>query len=356
MKPTIFIGLVLVVIASGYFALQAQAPTQENLIFEEGRGGGEVQGIQDVVQQPTPTPDPFYDLTIPYLRERYYESSLGDLKPYTKAGSYQSYVTSYDSDGLTIFGLLTIPAGQKPAEGWPAIVFVHGYIAPSIYKTTQRYEDHVDFLARNGLVVFKIDLRGHDQSEGQPGGAYYSSDYVIDVLNARAALQKTDFVNPNGVGLWGHSMAGNVTFRAMVAEQNIPAVVVWAGAGYTYDDFVKYGVDDNSYRPPQQDSAITRRRTLLRELHGTYNPDDEFWKQVSPQNYLEGVMGAINLHHAADDSVVNVGYGRDLMKVLDGTAIEHELYEYQNGGHNIEGVSFNLAMERTVNFFIQKLR
>lgn len=138
---------------------------------------------------------PFADMTIPYLRSRKYNSRLGELKEYKSSLAYDSYLTSYDSDGLKINGLLTIPKGNEPDGGWSAIVFVHGYIAPNTYKTTQKYEEYVDYLARNNLVVFKIDLRGHGESEGETGGAYYSSDYVIDTLNARAALGSSDFVN-----------------------------------------------------------------------------------------------------------------------------------------------------------------
>ena len=153
--------------------------------------------LQQAVVSPTPNPTntPFYDLTVPYLRNRDYKSELGSREEYSKNGTYTTYVTSYTSDGLKINGLLTIPAGEKPANGWPAIVFVHGYIPPKTYQTTERYVDYVDYLARNGFVVFKIDLRGHGNSEGQAGGGYYGSDYVIDTLNARAALQSTDFVN-----------------------------------------------------------------------------------------------------------------------------------------------------------------
>src|SRR5690606_8606887 len=105
-------------------------------------------------------------------------------------------------------------------------------------------------LARNGFVVFKIDLRGHAESEGEAGGGYYGSDYVVDTLNARAALASSDFVNPKKIGHWGHSMAGNVTSRALAAMPEIPAVTIWGGAVYTYSDMQKYGIDDNSYRPP----------------------------------------------------------------------------------------------------------
>jgi len=253
--------------------------------------------------KPESAKDPFDSMTIPYLREREYESQIGEMKLYREYPNYTSYLTNYMSDGNKINALLTIP---KPEGPHPAIVFVHGYIAPSIYQTTEKYVEYVDYLARSGFVVFKIDLRGHGSSEGLPTGSYYSGDYVIDTLNAYSALQNLESVDPKQVGLWGHSMAGNITFRSMVAKQNIPAVVIWAGAGFTYDDLQAYRIMDTSYRPPSTNTEVSERRARLRELHGEFDSSDSFWQQVTPINYLEGVQGAIQLNHSVDDNVVSI--------------------------------------------------
>jgi dipeptidyl aminopeptidase/acylaminoacyl peptidase len=304
--------------------------------------------------QPSIAPFPFQELTIPYLRSREYKSSLGELEKYSENSNYTTYLTDYNSDGLKINGLLTIPKGGSAGK-YPAIVFVHGYIAPSIYKTTERYSDHIDFLARNGFVVFKIDLRGHDQSEGEAGGSYYSGDYIIDTLNAYAALQGADFVDPKRVGLWGHSMAGNVTFRSFVAKQDIPAVAIWAGAGFTYSDLQEYRIMDQSYRAPQQTTERARKRQELRDKYGDFNPESEFWKQVTPINYLTGISGTVGLFHAINDTVVSIAYSRNLDNILNQSGIPHEYYEYPSGEHNIEGFSFTQAMQKTVEFFKKNL-
>ncbi len=299
----------------------------------------------------TPTPMPYAEMTIPYLRNRSYESTLGERIVYEDYPSYTSYLTSYQSDKLKVNGLLTIPKGEAPTGGWPAIVFVHGYIPPTQYITTEKYIAYVDTLARNNFVVFKIDLRGHGESEGEPTGAYYSEGYVIDVLNARSALMSSNFVNKSKIGLWGHSMAGNVTIRALAAMQNIPAVVIWAGAVFTYEDMQKYGLSDNSYRPPSQVTQRVSRRNEMFRIHGQFNKDNEFWKQAIPVNYLGESTGAIQLHHPIDDGVVNVNYSRDLSKILEEKGVKYEFYEYQGGGHNIESPYFETAMQRTVDFY-----
>jgi dipeptidyl aminopeptidase/acylaminoacyl peptidase len=211
-------------------------------------------------------------------------------------------------------------------------------------------------LARNGFVVLKIDLRGHGQSEGLPGGGYFGSDYVVDTLNAYSALKSSGFVNPKRVGMWGHSMAGNILMRSAVVKQDIPAIVIWAGAVYSYTDQRKYGINDQSYRPPQQLSTQQNRRRELYEKVGSPSAKSPFWRQVAPVYFLNDLKGAVQIDHAVDDDVVNIGYSRDLVSLLNQTSVPHEFYEYQSGGHNIQGESFTLAMQRTVAFFKKYLK
>ena len=296
-------------------------------------------------------PQQIKNMTVPVLREREYTSTLGERTEYSDNGSYTTYLTSFQSDGFKVNGLLTIPKGQAPEKGWPAIVFVHGYIPPTLYATTEKYTAYIDYLARNGFVVFKIDLRGHGDSEGQPGGGYYGSDYIVDTLNARAALASSDFVSKDAIGLWGHSMAGNVVMRSFAVKPEIPAVVIWAGAVYSYEDQRKYGIQDNSYRPPDVTRVPILSRQRLYDLVGSPSATSPFWSKVAPTNFLRDLKGAIEIHHAVDDSVVNIGYSRDLITLLDKTQVPHQLYEYATGGHNIEGSSFNLAIQRTTDFY-----
>lgn len=310
----------------------------------------------ETFSSPSPSPFLFEELTIPFLRSREYKSTLGQLQKYSETGSYTSYLTYYDSDGLRINGLLTKPKGERPSGGWPAIIFIHGYIPPASYKTTQNYYDYVDFLAKNGFVVFKIDLRGHGDSEGEPGGAYYSSDYIIDVLNAYSALQNSDTADPEKIGLWGHSMAGNIVLRSLAVKTDIPAVSIWSGAVYTYRDFADYGISDGSYHPPANNVPRQARRKLLMDTYGNPKDGNPFWNLVAATNYLADIKGAVQLNHATDDNIVDIGYSRNLNNLLDKTQIPHEFNEYANGGHNITYPAFTPSMQNTLDFFITYLK
>lgn len=341
-KKILFALMLFALLGGGFLVFKRTATSPEPLVNEL---------TNFTTATPAPTPMPFADLTIPYLRGRQYQSTLTALNQYADHAAYTSYLTSYDSDGLRINGLLTKPKGAMPQGGWPGIVFVHGYIPPTTYQTTQKYEDYVDYLARSGFVVFKIDLRGHGDSEGEPSGGYFSADYVIDTLNARAALASSSFVNPKAIGLWGHSMAGNIVMRAFAVRPETPAVVIWAGAVYTYLDLSEYGISDNSYRPLPSNSQSQRKRQQLRQIYGDPADGNPFWKLVAPTNYLEELKGAIQLDHATDDPTVSIEYSKNLTKLLDATSVPHEFYEYPSGGHNISGSSFSQAMAHTVQFF-----
>lgn len=327
-----------------------------------GKSGDKKIGIisktdSKITKSSSPTPFPFEELTIPYLRVKKYESKLEQLTLLSENNGYTSFLTSYKSDGFKINALLTKPSGEMPNGGWPAIVFVHGYIPPNQYQTNgQAYSSYVDYLAKSGFVVLKIDLRGHADSEGEAGGGYFGSDYIVDTLNAYSALQSTNFVNSNKIGLWGHSMAGNVLLRSFAAKPDIPAVVIWSGAVYSYTDREKYGINDSSFQSlGLTPTRLNKRRELIAK-YGNPSNDSQFWKLVAPTNYLNDLKGAIQLDHALDDTVVNIGYSRDLNKLLDRTSVVHELNEYLTGGHDIEGESFTKAMDNTVDFFKKYLK
>jgi dipeptidyl aminopeptidase/acylaminoacyl peptidase len=301
------------------------------------------------------------DITIQYLRDLEIDGSEITLEEELAPGSnYHQYLASYISEGNKIYGLLAIPFEDPPQGGFKAIVFNHGYIPPTVYRTTERYVAYVDYLARSGFVVFKIDLRGHGNSQGEPSGSYFSPGYTIDAIAALKSLQTMDNIDPQGIGMWGHSMAGNLVLRAMLVEPDVKAGVIWAGAVYSYADFVKYGINDNTYRPPDtsgdQNASGARRRS--REIFDTYGRPDtgsEYWKAVSLTENIQFLNSPLQLHHAQDDPVVNIGYSYDLAAVLQEHGKEYEFYTYEGGGHNLVSPYFEQAMQRTVEFFRKNL-
>lgn len=350
----IFVLLLLVLIAVAS-ATSIFSPKKEVLL--PSREGGAVE---------TPSIKYVSPISIEYLRGFSFDSPAPTIeKKLTNGNNYEKYIASYISEGNKIYGLLTIPTTQAPDGGYPAIVFNHGYIPPEQYVTTEKYNSYVDALAREGFVVFKIDFRGHGNSEGIPSGTYFSSAYTIDAISALKSLQKMGEVNANRIGMWGHSMAGNLVLRAMLVNNEIKAGVIWAGAVYSYKDFAKYGIQDSSYRQPSPDVREKRKETAnreesekiqeLRDDKKEVDFTDDFWSSISLTQNIDYLENPVQIHHSIDDSTVDIGYSRDLADILEKTGKNYEFYEYESGGHNIEGAAFNAAMGRTVSFFKENL-
>ncbi|MBP8291692.1 MAG: alpha/beta fold hydrolase [Caldilineaceae bacterium] len=340
------------------------APTPAPLALPTPTPMPEPTPTTELAPEPTVAPadpDPAFpvgaELTIAALLEREIAGSAVTIEQQLENGAnYARYIASYISEGNKIYGLLTVPFGDAPAGGHKAIVFIHGYIPPDIYRTTERYVAYVDALARAGFVVFKIDLRGFGDSEGEPAGAYFSPAYSIDAIAALKSLQTLDYVDPAGIGLWGHSMAGNVTLRAMLVEPAIRAGVIWAGAVYSYDDFTRYAIDDPSYNPATTAATASQRAgRLIRETYGPPDTTVPYWQAVSLTEHLDLLEAPLQLHHAVDDDVVNIGYSADLAAALAAANKIYEFYQYEGGGHNINSPYFDQAMQRTIEFFREHL-
>ena len=108
--------------------------------------------------------------------------------------------------------------------------------------------------------MFRPDYRGHDRSEGRAVGAYFSPAYTVDVLNAVASLKALDGADPERIGMWGHSMGGGITLRAMVVAGEIKAGVIWAGVVAPYSDlFERF---EKVPEPQNHVLALQRRRRL----------------------------------------------------------------------------------------------
>ena len=310
------------------------------------------------VASPSPAPvasDPtLVPLAIDAMRQREYPGSeLAIEQTLAPGANYRRYVASYQSDGFKIFGLLTLPNGPKPATGWPVIIFNHGYIPPTVYRTTERYVAYVDAFARDGYIVFKPDYRGFGSSQGQAVSAYYAPDDTVDVLNAVTTLQRYPQADANRVGMWGHSMGGNITLRALVIDPRIKVAVIWAGVTATYKDMLENWHPPAADRPPPSFAGSARQNYLGQ--FGTPEQNPHFWDSISPMAYLSDITAPIQLHHGTADVEVPLQFSQSLANDLHAANKPVELYTYPGSDHNI-AQGFALAMSRSVAFFDRYLR
>lgn len=298
-----------------------------------------------------------HPLSIEEMRGKNYPGSDLVIEQTLEDGSnYHQYVASYRSEELKIYGLLTVPIGENPpAGGWPVIAFNHGYIPPDQYRTTEKYVDYVDAFARNGYIVFKSDYRGHGESEGRSEGAYYSPAYAIDVLNALSSLKKFPEANPNKIGMWGHSLGGNITLRSLLLSKDIKAAVIWAGVVGSYQDLLNRWRGRSQDLTPQARMHVSEIRRAFIKEYGTPESNPSFWDSIDPTKHLADLTAPVQLHHGTSDETVPLLFSQNLADGLKQAQKEVELYTYEEDNHNISQ-SFNLAMQRSIDFFDKYLK
>jgi dipeptidyl aminopeptidase/acylaminoacyl peptidase len=298
---------------------------------------------------PTVTPVPF-PLQISAMRAREYPGSDVVIESTLDPGvNYNRYYVSYLSEGLKIYALMTVPNGEKPATGWPVIIFNHGFIPPDVYVSTERYIAYVDLIARSGYIVFRSDYRGHGNSEGEAGGAYSRPDYTVDVLNAVSTMKRFPEADPNRIGMWGHSMGGYITLRSMVITGDIKAGVIWAGVVASYPDLLYRWRRASSSSVPSTPRPGSWR-TMLVETYGSPEENPEFWNSISANSYLADLSGPIQLHHGTLDEDVPLEFSELLFYQMLEAQQYVELYKYDGDNHNISNY-FSTAMQRTIEFF-----
>ncbi len=306
----------------------------------------------------TPTAVPANPLSISFMRAQSYPGSTITIEQQLEDGlNYHQYITSYKSEGLKIFALLTVPIGDKPKTGWPVILFNHGYIPPEVYRTTERYLAYVAGFAEHGYIVFKPDYRGNGFSEGKPEGAYYSPAYSIDVLNALSSIKKYSYADPNRVGVWGHSLGGNLALRILVIRPDeVKASVIWGGVVGSYDDLINNWQRRVPYQPSVRE--ITQRnnnRQNIVQKYGTPKSNPDFWNTIDPTYYIKDITVPIQLDVGSEDEEVPIAFSKSLRDKLKIERKIVEYFEYPGSDHNISQ-GFNEAMANSLRFFDKYLK
>ncbi|MVN85930.1 prolyl oligopeptidase family serine peptidase [Deinococcus sp. HMF7620] len=291
-------------------------------------------------------------MSIPAARQKAYPGSALTVRQTLAAGStYTRQVVSYQSDGLRINALLTVPRGTPPKGGWPAIVFNHGYIPPNVYRTTERYVAYQDAFARAGFVTLKSDYRGHDSSQGEALGGYYAPGYTTDVMNALSSLKRDGRVNAARIGMWGHSMGGFLTLRAMVIDRQVKAGVIWAGVVGDYHQLLN---EWNNPVPASIPARILNLRKQAVAKYSTPRQNPQFWNQLSATSYLRDLGGPVQLHIGTADKEVPVAFHTSLATRLKALGKPVQNYVYPGDNHDLSR-NLRVALDRSVKFFQQHL-
>lgn len=117
------------------------------------------------------------------------------------------------STGLSLAALIDAPTGDGPH---PLVILLHGF-------TGWKEEEHLASLARElaaaGIIALRFDAPGSGDSEGTWEHDYRLTNYIQAVPQVRAWALEHLPVQPDHIGIWGHSMGG---FAAIASAARYP--------------------------------------------------------------------------------------------------------------------------------------
>ncbi|MGV9455192.1 alpha/beta hydrolase family protein [Streptomyces sp. NPDC003635] len=303
-------------------------------------------GPRTTTASPTPS-KPVAPVSIQALIQREHDGSglrLGTVL--ARTGAYTSYAVTYESDGLTISGLLNIPRGKGP---FPALVLAHGYIDPAVYTTGRGLAREQDLLAREGYVVLHTDYRNHARSDDDSDNdVNLRLGYTSDVIGAVMALRESGRPEIDGdrIGLLGRSMGGGVVYNTLVVAPGlVDAAVVFAPvSGRPQDNLERFQRGEGDPIAAEIDAA-----------HGTPKENPEFWRNVSPLTFVERVTEPLLIHHGTADDTCPPAWTKRTVAAFEAAGKDVELRWYQGEGHTF-GPRWPDSMDATTAFFERHLR
>jgi len=112
-----------------------------------------------------------------------------------------------------------------------------------------------------------------------------------------------------------------------------------------------------SYQPSQRELALRNNyRQKIIDQYGTPKSNPSFWQTIDPTFHLSDITTPIQLHTGGNDEEVPVDFSVSLRDKLKKAGKVVEYYNYPSGDHNISSPDFELAMQRSIDFFDKYLK
>ena len=287
---------------------------------------------------PTPTLTPFEEYTINYLRKRTYGGGkIEILEKLSETDLYAAYSIRYPSDGLHIYGFVTVPKGSGP---FPVIVSIHGYAPSGTYNIFEPTYDFADYFAANQFIVFHPGLRNHPPSDR--GDNLLRVGMTVDVMNLLALIKaRADLpaelasADTNRLGLWGTSMGGEIALRVITIHPDIKATVLYST------------LSGNTERNSKQLYEVLQDQDFQLDAQVPL----EVLDRISPMYYYYQIKSAVQMHHGTADSTVSISWAAETCNFLESAGVSVQCIYYQGAQHIFNRSNFEKLLRNALEFF-----
>lgn len=322
---------------------------------------------------PTPLPTPtrttkqaLQPYTIAGLRERDFQSGgITIRETLLESQRFTRYLIEYPSEGLTIRGVMQIPAeGEAP---FPVVVMNHGFFSRTVYQSGDGTDRAAEFLNRKGYLTVSSDYRswgGSDTAE-----SLFYSGLVIDVINLMNAIPSIPQADPERIGMWGHSMGGGVTLKVLTVDSRVKAAVLYSSVSGDFADLIArwgpgclgdviegelaFGCNSSDILP------LDLPPDLIAAYFNAVS-DPVMLEAVSPLYHLESVTAPVQIAYGTEDGRDYSGtppeWSQKIHRALLEAGVSAELFAYEGERHSFIGDPWFVFMARTQRFFDKHLK
>ncbi|MPZ56494.1 MAG: alpha/beta fold hydrolase [Rhizobiales bacterium] len=133
----------------------------------------------------------------------------------------------FQSDGLSLAGIIEAPEGLKAGERRPAFLVLHGF---GSNKSSNNVKLPMQMLNALGYVTMGFDMRGCGESEGERA-RLICLEQVSDTKNAVTFMREQPDVVADKIGLIGSSFGAAVAVYTGGVDERVGAVISSGGWG-----------------------------------------------------------------------------------------------------------------------------
>ena len=316
-------------------------------------------------QKNTPPPPP--PLSIEGMRAHEFSSSLTFERALARGSNFSARLVSYASSGLKVYAMIAVPDTPRPPAGFPVLIANHGFHPePERYGITKDgvdsrpgdyYRAIPEQFAAGGFLVVIPDYRGHNVSEGAEytEGFLATNYYTLDVLALLSAVRQIDEGDGDNVFMWGHSLGGEVTLRALLVDDHVRGAAIWSPVGSSLWEqayhYSRLGSDDDTDAHSMVKAKIAELKEDVAALEFEYDT-----RTGEPLEYLQYLATPLAIHHAHGDESVPYEWSERLATQLDLMAKPYTFYSYSSDEHLFTRDDLKLAVERDVKLFRELMR
>ena len=259
------------------------------------------------------------------------------LTPYLADLITPEYGTLTAEDGQTMHYRLFKPTNYQDGKKHPVIVNVYG--GPHAQRVTNSWRSknlYFQYMAQQGYVIFQLDNRGSYNRGKKFEDVIYKHlgvAEVADQIKGVEFLRTLDYVDPDRIGIYGHSYGGYMALMTM----------------FKAGDYFKAGVSG----APVTDWALYDTHYTERYVgHPASNAKGYEASAVFP--YAEGLKGPLMIYHGMADDNVLFTHATKLFKQLQDQEKQFEMMTYPGSKHSLRGKSVQTHLHQTITSFFNR--